>query len=98
MRPIFHQTSTIDRDDSVAPPHGRQTMGDDEDRPAVRNTLHVVLDNALAFIVEGAGRLVEDQDARVSYQRTSDRNALALATREAGTTFSHDGVIRLGKL
>ena len=46
-------------------------------------SLHVLLDDALALIIERAGRLVEDQDARIDDQRAGDRDALALPAGEA---------------
>ena len=45
---------------------------------------HILLDDALAFIVERAGRLVEDQNARVRDKGAGDRDALPLAARQAG--------------
>ena len=39
------------------------------------------LDQPLADRVEGAGRLVEDEDARVLEQHPGERDALLLATR-----------------
>jgi len=54
-------------------------VGNDQDRSPLRDLLHVLLNDALALIVEGAGRLVEDQDSRVSDERTGDGDALALA-------------------
>ena len=66
-------------------------------RPAAIS-LHVLLDGALAFVVERAGRLVEDQDARVGDQRARDRDALALPARQAAAAFADDGVVALGQL
>ena len=59
---------------------------------------HVVLDDALALVVERAGRLVEDQDARVGDQRARDGDALALAARQARAALADDGVVALGQL
>ena len=42
-----------------------------------------LLDQALGVAVERAGRLVEDQDARVAQDRARDRDPLALAARQA---------------
>ena len=57
-------------------------MGDDEDGAALGDLAHVVLDDALALVVERAGGLVEDEDARIGDERAGDGDALALAARE----------------
>ena len=66
----------------------RSAMRTVESRWAMMNTVrpcgdlrHVLLDDPLAFVVERAGRLVEDQDARIGDQRAGDGDALALAAR-----------------
>ncbi len=46
---------------------------------------HVLLDDALALVVERAGRLVEDQDARIGDQGAGDGDALALAARQGAS-------------
>ena len=53
---------------------------------------------ALALVVERAGRLVEDQDARIGDQRAGDGDALALAARQAAAALADDGVVALGQL
>ena len=40
-------------------------MGDDEDRPALGDLGHILLDNALALVVERACSLIENEDAWV---------------------------------
>src|SRR6185437_4082823 len=76
---ILDQPAPIERDDAVRAPHCRQAVCDDEHRAAPRDVLHVVLNNTLALVIERAGRLIEDQDARIGDERAGDRNALALA-------------------
>src|ERR1700733_7232065 len=98
MRPVFHQTATVDGDDAIASPYGRQTMGDDKDRAPLSNTLHIVLNDSLTLVVERAGSLVEDQDARIGHQRPGDSNALTLAAGKAGAPFAHDRVIAFRQL
>jgi hypothetical protein len=46
------------------------------------------LDDALALVVERAGGLVEDQDARPGGERAGDGDALALAAGQVGATLS----------
>ena len=59
---------------------------------------HVVLDDALAFVIERAGRLIEDQDARIADEGARDRDALALAAREPAAPLADDRVIALRQL
>ena len=47
-----------------------------------KNPVERFLDQVLGVTVQGAGRLVEDQDPRVAQDRAGDRDALALAARE----------------
>jgi hypothetical protein len=82
MRAVFDQTAAIERDNAICRPHGREPVRDDQHRPPLGDIFHVVLNDALTLIVEGARRLIKDQDARVGDERPSDGNALALATRE----------------
>ena len=70
--------AAVDDDDAVGITHRRQAMGDDEHRAALADGPHVVLDDALRLVVQGAGGLVEDEDARVADQRPGDGDALAL--------------------
>ena len=83
VRAVLDQAAAIERDDAVGAAHGGEPVGDDEHRAALGDLLHVLLDDALALIVERAGRLVEDQDARIGDQRARDGDALALAARQA---------------
>src|SRR5215831_3261091 len=95
MGAVLRQTAAVDRDEAVASPHRGQPMRNDEDRAALGNPRHVLLDDALAFIVECARRLVEDQDARLSNESARDGEALALAARQAGAALAHDGVVTI---
>src|ERR1700745_2841918 len=75
---IFHNAPTLERYDAIGLAYCRETGRDDEKGSTRRDILHVVLDRAFAFVVERAGRLVENQDARIGHQRPCDRNALPL--------------------
>src|SRR5262245_10517202 len=97
VRPVLDQPALLDGDDAIRHAHGGEPVGDDQHGAARRDLLHVLLDDALALVVERAGRLVEDQDARIGGQRAGDRDALALATRQAGAALAHLGVVALGQ-
>src|SRR5262249_33557163 len=59
--------------DAIDPANRRKPMRNDEDRPSFDDAFHVVLDDPLALVVEGACGLVEDQDARLRDQRARSR-------------------------
>src|SRR5215472_15063879 len=78
---IFNQAAAIERDDAVRRPHGREPVRDHEHRPPLGDSLHVLLNDALALIVQRARCFVEDQDARVGDERARNSDPLALAAR-----------------
>ena len=64
MVAVLDDAAMLERDDPVRIAHGREPMSDDEHRPAGGNSLHVLLDGTLAFVIERAGGLVEDEESR----------------------------------
>jgi hypothetical protein len=78
--PILNKPASINGYDAIASPYGRQTVGYDEDRTPLSDALHIVLNDALAFVIQRARGFVEDQDARVSYQRPRNGDTLTLTT------------------
>ena len=55
------------------------------------------LHGALGLGVQGAGRLVEDQDRRVAQDGAGDGEALLLAAGEAVAALADDGVVAVGQ-
>ena len=96
MRAIFNDPASFEREDAFRMTHRRQPVRDDEDGSSVSNLLHIGLDHPLADVVEGAGRLVEDQNARIGHQGAGNGDPLPLPARQAGAAFPHDRVVRLG--
>src|SRR6516165_1225167 len=94
---ILHQPSTIDSDDAVGPAHGGETMRNNKDRAALGDLPHVILDDPLTLVIERAGGLVEDHDARIGDESTGDGDALALTARKAAAALADDSVIALGQ-
>ena len=62
--------------------HGGQPMRDHERGAVLRDALQRLLHGRLAFGIERAGRLVEQQDRRVAQDGAGERDALALAARQ----------------
>src|SRR5258708_30408136 len=76
---VLDDPAALDRDDAVGPAHRGKSVGDNKNSAPFANPAHVVLDDALALVVEGTGGLIEDQNTRVSYKGAGNRNALPLA-------------------
>src|ERR1700722_16652745 len=76
----IHHLTLIEYHDLIAVDQRRKPMGDDDHGPAARDAQQVGVDQRLAFRVERAGRLVQDQDARIGNQGPGNRQALLLPT------------------
>lgn len=78
MRSHLDNPTICHADNPVAVSNGGKTMGDDDHGSSLDDVAHVFLDDALAFIVEGTRRLVEDEERRVGGERPCDGYALPL--------------------
>src|SRR5436309_720362 len=85
---VLHDPPAIDGDDAVCTPHRGKPVGDDEDGTPFTNATHVVLDDALAFVVERAGGLVENQNTGIVDKSAGDCDALPLAARETASALA----------
>src|SRR5712675_1825132 len=97
MGAVLDQAAALDGDDAIGKPQRREPMGNDQHRPAAGDLHHVLLHDPLAFIIESARRLVEDEDARVGNQRAGDGDALPLASGQAAAAFTDDRVVAFGQ-
>ena len=73
-------------------------MRDREDRAIGDQAIQGLLDLVLGLRVDAAGRLVEDQDARVVEDRPGNRDSLTLAPAERMPPLAHDGVVAVREL
>ena len=87
----------LEDDDAVGALHGREAVRDDDRRAAAHRRFERGLDHPLAFGVERARRLVEQQQRRVLQHRARDRDALALAAREANAALAEEGPVAVGQ-
>ena len=88
---VLDQPASLDHGDTVGQAHGREAVGDEDRRHAVRRREDAVEDLGLAPHVELGGRLVEQHDTRTEpdgAQRARQRDALPL------TAISPDGGCR----
>ncbi len=97
MLAVFDQPAALNGDDSVGAAHRRQAVSDDEHGAPFGDLIHVLLNHALALVIERARRLIEDEDAWIADQCARDRDALALPAREARAALADDGVIAFGQ-
>src|SRR5260370_40392525 len=97
MGAVLHQAAALEGDDAIARPYSRETMRDDQNRPPLGDLPHVLLNNALALVVQRARRLIKDQDARVGNQSAGDSDALALASGTRGAALAHNRVVAFGQ-
>src|SRR5262249_36181667 len=72
MGTILGDAARIDSDDPVGTPNGREPMGDNKDSAALGDLLHVLLDDALALVIERARCLVKDQDPGIGDESAGD--------------------------
>ncbi len=84
-------------EDLVGSADGGETVGYDEGGAALHEEVEAVLDHGFGLGVEGAGGLVEDEDAGVGEDGAGDGDPLALAAGELDAALAYDGVVLLGK-
>ena len=68
----------VEHEDSIRGYQHRQTVRDDDEGAGFGDAQQIGVDDGLAFGVERAGRLVEDQDTRIAEQGSRNRETLAL--------------------
>src|SRR6202048_5288647 len=98
MRAVLDEAAALNGHDAIAGAHGREAVRDDEDGAALGDLAHVLLDDALALVVERARGLIEDQDAWVGHQGAGNGDALALPAGERSAALAHGRVVALGQL
>jgi hypothetical protein len=72
-------------------------MSDEQSGPVGHDSPQTLVDGLFDLGVDGAGGIVEDQDARVRHDGPGQRDALALSTRQGQAALAHHGVVPAGK-
>jgi hypothetical protein len=80
---LLDDLSLLEYADEVGVADGGESVGDDEGGASFQEAIHVALDHALGFAVQGACRFVEDQHRGFVVERLGDRHALRLAAGDA---------------
>ncbi len=91
----FDDASLLDDEDLVGAADRGEAVGDDEGRPSLHEVAEAVLNHGLGLGVEGAGSLIEDEDAGVGQDGAGDGDALALAAGELDAALADDGFVLL---
>ena len=98
VRALLRQLPVLDHEQPRRPAQRREPVRDGEHRAPRDQPVERLLDLVLRLGVDGAGGLVEDQDARVVQDRPRDRDALALAARERVPALADHGVVAVRQL
>ena len=64
-RAIFDDLSVLEHEDAIRLPQGGEAVGDCECRATLDEPVQRLLDFRFRLRIDGAGRLVEDEDLRV---------------------------------
>ena len=72
-------------------------MRNEQRRAPVQHAVDRALDLVFGGAVDGARRVVQDQDARVGKQGARDGDPLALAAGKRDSSFPHHGLVAIGK-
>src|SRR5579883_2599372 len=89
MAAVLDDPPVIEHEDPIEVAHRRQAVGDHQGCAALHQAIHGVPDQRLRLAVEARGRLVQDQDARISQEGARDRHTLALAAGQLDAALAH---------
>src|SRR5438128_11309990 len=71
----------------------REAVRNEDESAAFGDPQQICIDDRLAFGIQGTGRLVEDQDARIPDERARYRQSLALTARKVCPAFLDLGLV-----
>ena len=98
MRPRGDDPSAVHHDNPVGVTHRGEAMRDDKHGPIRHQAFERKLHHTFALRVEGAGRLVEQQDRTVRENRPGDSEPLPLPAGEAHAPLAELAVVSLREL
>ena len=79
MRTLVDDLAPLQHQDEIGPADLAEPVGDEERRSLAADAIHRLLDAVFGGAVDGAGAVIQDQDARIGQEGASDGNALSLA-------------------
>lgn len=89
--------SVLQNHNGVGVPHSGEAVGDHEGSPFCHQTVHALLDMLFRSRIDGARRLIEDQDRCPGYRRSRDIKKLSLALTQVRAIALQNRVIALWK-
>src|SRR6266404_2332079 len=96
--PPLNDLATIEHYYLIGVRDRRQPVGDHEHRPPSQQPVDRFLYEPLRLGIERGSGFIENEDWRVTEQGPCNRQALPLATREAGATLPEQGVVAARQL
>ena len=90
--------SFMQQQHAVGGQHRVHAAGDDEGQPVLSELVQGGADAPLGLVVDAAGAVVQDQDARLDQQRASDRHPLLLPARQCHAALADVRVVAVGEL
>ena len=88
--PGLDQTALLQHVDEIRTTDSRQPVGDNEYSHTPVEPLYGFLDAPLVLRIEGAGRLIQDQQGRLAQQRPGQSEPLALSPGETNASVAKD--------
>src|SRR5207244_9210883 len=92
----FHDMAVLEDEDTVGVAQGAEAVSDEDGGALVVREAECALDVALADVVQGAGRLVENEDGGLLEENAGNGQALALAAGEVLAALGDGGVVAAG--
>src|SRR5690606_30510910 len=92
---LVYQPSAAKDEDAVGPANLAEAVGDQESGPTFHDAAHGALDLVFGRAVDGAGRVVEDEDPRIGQERASDGDALSLPPGEGDAPLADLGLVAI---
>ena len=90
--------SLMQQQHAVGGQHRVHAAGDDEGQPVLPELVERGADAPLGLVVDAAGAVVEDQDARLDQQGAGDRHPLLLPSRQGHAALAHQAVVAVREL
>jgi len=93
----FDDAAVVEDEEEVGVADGAEAVCDDEARAALEKGSQGLLDEAFGLRVHGAGRFVEDEDARCGDHGAGDGDELPFSGAEVSTAFADFGGVAGGE-
>ena len=97
MCPPLDDLARLKHENAISLLNRTKPMRNSDCSPPPRSTIKRILDDLLALAIERRGRLIEQQDARITDKCPRDGDALFLAAGEHDALVAYDGGEAVGK-